>query len=254
MRFTVCVKQVPDTTLIEVDGDGHLVREGVPSILDPCSEHALETALRLKRDGDVVTVVCMGPDQASEALKTCLELGADEAYLLSDRAFAGADVHATCHTLKAFIEKTVPDTSLILCGKQASDGDTAQVPAELAQTMGRQQFCYVVGMERDGCSFTAVQDYTDETRVCRVPEGSVVSVSDCEPNRRLPSIARLMEVSGMEIVRLDRIALGLGNYSVGTKGSRTRIVRSEAIGRTRAGNFIDGSDPGKAAEFIKGLF
>ena len=95
MKFAVAVKQVPDTTLIDVDENGSLVRAGVPSVLDPYSEYAMERAVALREDGDSVIAVSMGPDQAESALFRCLEIGADEAYLLSDRAFAGADVHAT---------------------------------------------------------------------------------------------------------------------------------------------------------------
>ena len=253
MRFLVAVKQVPDTALIDVDENGNMKREGVPSILDPYSEHALETALGLRRDGDTVTVFTMGPPQAEAALRRCLELGADDAYLLSDRAFAGADVHATARTLSAFIEKFACDSSLLLFGKQAADGDTAQVPAEVAEMLGRQQFCYCVSIEIDGEGFTAVQDYTDEIRTCRVPEGSVVSVSSGSINRGLPSIERYMQVSKMEVKVLDRIALGLGNFSVGMNGSRTKIVRSVNVRSERVGNITDGSDPAKAAEYIRGL-
>ena len=253
MRLLVAVKQVPDTTLIDVDENGNLKREGVPSILDPYSEYALETALGLRKDGDVVTVVTMGPLQAESALRRCLELGADEAFLLSDRAFAGADVHATARTLSAFIGKFACDCSLFLFGKQAADGDTAQVPAEVAQMLGCQQFCYCVRVENGPEGFTAVQDYGDEIRTCRVPEGSVVSVSEGNINRGLPSIERFMKVSGMEVKTLDRIALGLGNFSVGMNGSRTRIVKSVNVRSERSGKVTDGSDPVRAAEYIRGL-
>ncbi len=252
MRFLVAVKQVPDTTLIDVDENGNMKRAGVPSILDPYSEHALEVALSLKTEGDVITVVTMGPPQAESALRKCLENGADEAYLLTDRAFAGADVHATARTLSAFAEKFAPDASLLLFGKQAADGDTAQVPAEVAQMLGRNQFCYCVKVSRED-GFTAVQDYGDEIRKCRVPEGSVLSVSEGDPNRRLPSIARYIEASHIEIKKLDRIALGLGAYSVGMNGSRTRIVKSVNVRSERRGTVVDGSDPVKAAEHIRGL-
>ena len=253
MKFLVAVKQVPDTILIDVDENGNMKREGVPSILDPYSEHALETALDLRREGDTVTVVTMGPPQAEAALRRCLELGADEAYLLSDRSFAGADVHATSRTLSAFIEKFACDHSLFLFGKQAADGDTAQVPAEVAEMLGRQQFCYCISIRSGGNGFTAVQDYGDEIRTCSVPEGSVVSVSEGAVNRGLPSIERFMQVRKMEVKTLDRIALGLGNFSVGMNGSRTKIVRSVNVRSERVGKVTDGSDPVKAAEYIRGL-
>ena len=225
----------------------------MPSILDPYSEHALETALGLRKEGDTITVVTMGPPQAESALRRCLELGADEAFLLSDRAFAGADVHATARTLSAFISKFACDCSLFLFGKQAADGDTAQVPAEVAQMLGCQQFCYCVRVDNGPEGFTAVQDYGDEIRTCRVPEGSVVSVSEGNINRGLPSIERFMKVSGMEVKTLDRIALGLGNFSVGMNGSRTRIVKSVNVRSERSGKVTDGSDPARAAEYIRGL-
>ncbi len=252
MRFLVAVKQVPDTTLIDVDENGNMKRAGVPSILDPYSEHALEVALSLKGEGDTVTVVTMGPPQAESALRKCLENGADEAYLLTDRAFAGADVHATARTLSAFVEKFACDASLLFFGKQAADGDTAQVPAEVAQMLGRSQFCYCVEVSR-GDGFTALQDYGDELRRCRVPEGSVLSVSEGDLNRRLPSIARFVEASHVEIQKLDRIALGLGAFSVGMNGSRTKIVKSVNVRSERCGTVVDGSDPSKAAEHIRGL-
>lgn len=253
MRYLVAVKQVPDTTLIEVDENGNLKREGVPSILDPYSEHALETAVRLKREGDSITVFTMGPPQAVKALRRCLEIGADEAYLLSDRAFAGADVHATARTLSAFIEKYACDASLILMGKQAADGDTAQVPAETALMLGRQQFCYCTGIEHAEEGFIAVQDYGDEVRTCKVPEGSVISVSEGDVNRRLPSIQRFIEASEIEIKTVDRVGMGLGNFSVGMNGSRTKIVKSQNVRSEHSAKITDGSDPAKAAGYIRGL-
>ena len=253
MKFAVAVKQVPDTTLIDVDENGSLVRAGVPSVLDPYSEYAMERAVALREDGDSVIAVSMGPDQAESALFRCLEIGADEAYLLSDRAFAGADVHATCRTLKAVMEKYVPDASLILCGKQASDGDTAQVPAELADMLGREQFCYATHIEREGGAFLITQDYGDEVRTCRAPEGSVVSVQEGDVNRPLPSIQRFIDVSSYEIKKLGRIDLGLGTFSVGLRGSRTKIVESRAVRLERSGRVTDGTDPRAAAEFIKGV-
>lgn len=251
MRFLVCVKQVPDTTLIDVDEDGNLLRAGVPSILDPYSEHALETAMNLRQDGDRVIVVTMGPPQAVSALRRCLEIGADEAFLLTDRAFAGADVHATSRTLTAFIERFGDCPDLILMGKQAADGDTAQVPSEVAEMLGRDQFCYAVSVSREDDGFKVTQDYGDELRTCRAKVGSVISVSEGDLNRRLPSIRRFLEASDIPITELDRVGLGLGAFSVGMKGSRTRIVHSENVRRERRCEVFDGSDPSVAASRIK---
>lgn len=253
MKYVVFVKQVPDTTLIDVDENGNLIRAGVPSILDPYSEHALETVLGIRSEEDTVIVATMGPPQAESALRRCLEIGADEAYLLTDRAFAGADVHATARTLSAFVNRFACDADLLLFGKQASDGDTAQVPAEVADMLGREQFCYSVKLERNGDAFRCTQDYGDEMRTCNVPLGSVISVSDGDLNRRLPSIDRFIRVSGMEVKSLGRIDLGLGAFSVGLNGSRTKIVESRNVRSVRSGKIVDGSDPVKAAEYLKGV-
>lgn len=254
MHYVVFVKQVPDTSQISVDENGNLLRAGVPSVLDPYSEHALELALRIKSEADKITAVTMGPGQAESALRRCLEIGADEAYLLSDRAFAGADVFATARTLSAFVRLYVPDCDLLFFGKQSMDGSTGQTPAEVAEMLGVEQFYYVTSVEFYEDGFKVVQDYGDEIRTCRVPKGSVISVSEGDVNRRLPSISRYLETSRKEITILDRIALGLGNYSVGTKGSPTSIVRTEAVRALRSGKVIDGSDSVKAAEHIRGLF
>ncbi len=146
MHYIVFVKQVPDTDLISVDEKGNLLREGVPSVLDPYSEHALELALRIKTENDTICVVTMGPAQAESALRRCLELGADEAYLLTDRAFAGADVYATARTLSAFVKKCVPDFDLLLFGKESMDGSTGQTPIEVAEMLCCEQFCYVTSI------------------------------------------------------------------------------------------------------------
>lgn len=251
MRFVVAIKQVPDTTLIRVDEHGSLIRQGVPAILDPYAEHALEAALGLKEPDDTVTVVTMGPPQAEAALRRCLEIGADEAYLLADAAFAGADVHATAKTLSVFVKRVVPDTALVLCGKQAADGDTGEVPAELAQMLGVPQFCYVTQLRRDGDGFLVTQDYGDEQRDCRVPAGAVLSVAEGDLNRRLPSIERYLAVAARPITVLDRVQLMLGAFSVGLKGSRTKIIESHAVRTARTGQVFDGTDPVKAAAHLK---
>ena len=119
LRFAVAVKQVPDTMEMSVDENGSLVRAGVPTILNPYDEYALARVLEMKEEGDEVVVFTMGPPQAESALRKCLELGADKAYLLTDRTFAGADVWATARTLTAFILKFIPDADLYVFGRQA---------------------------------------------------------------------------------------------------------------------------------------
>ena len=141
MNILVCIKQVPDTTEIKIDPvTNTLIRDGVPSIVNPFDAYALEMALRLKDQQDAtVIVMSMGPPQAKSALKECLAVGADKAYLVSDRAFGGSDTLATSYILSRAIRAVEEKTGkfdLIFCGKQAIDGDTAQVGPEIAEQLG----------------------------------------------------------------------------------------------------------------------
>ncbi|MBR6037488.1 MAG: hypothetical protein IKP53_01810, partial [Candidatus Methanomethylophilaceae archaeon] len=155
----MAVKQVPDASEVSVDANGSLVRLGVPAILDPFSEYALRRIIAMKEEGDEVSVFAMGPPQASEALRRCLCLGADKAFLLSDPSFAGADTWATARTLAAFVGRYMSDVDLIAFGRQASDGETGQVPYETAQLISARQFAYVTDLRRSNRGFEAVQDY-----------------------------------------------------------------------------------------------
>ena len=250
MRFAVAVKQVPDASEVSVDNDGSLIRAGVPSILDPFCEYALRQVLALKEEGDEVVAFTMGPPQASEALRRCLCLGADKAYLLSDRAFAGADTWATSRTLAAFIQRFVCDAGLYVFGRQASDGETGQVPFETAQLLSVRQFAYVTGLCRSGDGFEAVQDYGDVVRTASVPLGSVVSFSGTDPCGTLMSITERIRGYGIPIETVDRVALGLGVYSVGLKGSRTKIVGTDSRSMLRRNRKVAMGSPARAAEVL----
>lgn len=249
MRFALAVKQVPDTAEMSVDGNGSLVRAGVPAVLNPYDEYALMRLLELREDGDEVVVFTMGPPQAADALRRCLELGADSAYLLTDRAFAGADVWATARALTAFIRGHLCDCSLLAFGRQAVDGDTGQVPYEVAALLDVQQFAYTESLARSGDAFEAVQDYGDTVRRVRVPCGSVVSFGQVDPNGAMPTIRGVLDARGKGIVELDRVALGLGVYSVGLKGSVTRIVSTRAVSGARRNRKVEIRDPAKGAGF-----
>ena len=148
LKILVCVKQVPDTTEIKIDPvTNTLIRNGVPSIVNPFDKNALEAALQLKdKYGAEVTVLSMGPGQAAEALRECYAMGADNMVLVSDRAFGGADTLATSYTLSAAI-RALGEFDLILCGKQAIDGDTAQVGPEIAEHLGIPQVTYAADMQ-----------------------------------------------------------------------------------------------------------
>ena len=193
MKIIVCVKQVPEITEVKIDPVTHtLVREGVPSILNPFDEFAVEEALRIReKHGGEVTAVTMGPPQAREALIKCLAMGADRAILLTDRAFAGADTWATAYTLSLAIKRLEHD--IILCGKQAIDGDTAQVGPELAENLGIPQITFVKKVEVDEKSRKVLvhRETEDGYEVieCRLPVLLTAIKGLNEP--RLPSLMGL---------------------------------------------------------------
>ena len=144
MHIVVTIKQVPDTNEVRIDRKtGTLIREGVPAIMNPEDKHALEAALRIKEDLESVrvTVLSMGPPQAASTLMEALCMGADQAFLACDRAFAGADTLATAYTLAMALKKLKP-VDLVLCGSQAIDGDTAQVGPQIAECLGLPQITY----------------------------------------------------------------------------------------------------------------
>lgn len=250
MRYAVAVKQVPDTMEMSVDENGSLVRAGVPSILNPYDEYALTRTVSMKGEGDEVVVFTMGPGQAESALRRCLELGADRAFLISDRDFAGADVWATARTLTAFILKHAPDCDLYVFGRQAIDGDTGQVPYEVAAQLGVQHFAYTESLEKDGDGFTAVQDYGDMRRTVKVPRGSVVSFGVVDPNGTVPSISDYLRAKDLYVETVDRVGVGLGLYSVGLKGSMTKIVSTSTSSSTRRNRKVEITDPSLGASFI----
>ena len=250
MRFIVAVKQVPNTGDMTVDAEGNLIREGVESILNPYCEAALMKAMALRGPDDTVEAVTMGPGQSEAALRRCLELGADRAYLISDRAFAGADTWATARTLVAFFTRYGCDADLLLFGRQSIDGDTGQVPTEVARLLDVQQFCYTDSLTIEGDCFVAVQDYGDTRRACRVPKGSVISFSSLDLRGALPTARGYMDSLGKEIITLDRVALGLGLYSVGGKGSPTRIVSTSGSTSVRRNRKVDISNPATASDLL----
>ncbi len=151
MHIIVAIKQVPDTSEVSIDPETNtLIREGVPSIINPYDENAIEAGLQLKEEyGGTVTAISMGPPQAEEALRQALAMGCDEAILLSDRAFAGSDTLATSYVLAQAIRK-IGNYDLVICGKQAFDGDTAQVGPGIAEQLGIPQATYAMEVRVDG--------------------------------------------------------------------------------------------------------
>lgn len=257
MHFVVCVKQVPDTTEVRIDPETNtLVREGVPSILNPYDAHAAEAAVGLKdRYGGKVTVVCMGPPQAQEVLRECISYGADRGILLSDRAFAGSDTWATSYTIGLALKRLREEDGLdmVLCGKQAIDGDTAQVGPGLARRLDIPQITYVSGVEE-------IDAQTGRARILRRLEKGVEVVDTPLPclltcvkemneirYATLPNMIRAAryqpQVWGKTDIRGDEGLLGL-------KGSPTMVNRIFPPPARQPGTIVPGGDedPARAAE------
>ena len=255
MKIVVCVKQVPEITNVRVNPEtGTLIREGVASILNPFCEYALDHAVRLKAaNPDIeITAVSMGPPQARAALVRCLELGADRAILVSDRQFAGADTWATALTLAATIRKVVPDYDLIFVGKQAIDGDTAQVGPEIAEILGMPQVMYGVEMaltpNRRRIRVKREVEWGYEVIEARLP--ALVSASKGESLRRMPSLADVLAARGRELAVIGASELGLSENELGLAGSFTQVVKVFPPAPKEGGRRIEGLEPAAAAREI----
>ena len=245
MLVVACVKQVPDTTQVKVDPvTGTLIREGVPFIINPFDTHALEESLRLKdRYGLKVVVLSMGPPNTEVTLRKALAVGADEAVLLSDRAFGGADTLATSRVLAEAIRQLSrkEEVALVLCGRQTIDGDTAQVGPGIATRLGYAQLTLVDSIE-------SLDLDAKRVRVRRRLEGRHELVEASLPamvavireiNRpRYPMVPRRLEAEDMSVALWDNKVMALDENTIGLKGSATQVrkifsperVKGEIVG------------------------
>ena len=229
MKIIVCIKQVPDTTEIRIDPvKGTLMRDGVPSILNPDDANALEAALQIKDEypGKVVDVVTMGPQQASYALRECLAMGADDAYLLSSRAFGGADTCSTSTTLAYGIKK-IGDYDFIFAGRQAIDGDTAQVGPQLAQRLGLPAATYVQNIrEIRENSVILERQLEDGYEVLEIQRPCVLTAVR-ELNRpRYMTVIGIEKAYEKEITVWDERDLDIRPQDCGHSASPTKVFRS----------------------------
>ncbi len=243
MHIAVCIKQVPDTRNVRIDPDTHtLVRQGVESIINPFDLFAVEAALKIKDENNArVTVVTMGPPQATEALRDTMGLGVDDAVLLSDRAFAGSDTWATSTTLAAAIKK-MGDVDLILCGKQAVDGDTAQVGPEMAALLDIPYATFVKKIDLgDGNSIRAIRQTDEGTEIWKLPTPALLTVIKEIGEPRVPSLRFKMRAKKAEIPVWGAADLGLDTNCVGLCGSFTQVVRIFSPPRRTDRILIEGS-------------
>ena len=230
MNTIVCIKQVPDTTEVKINPEtGTLIREGVPSIINPFDTYAIEEGLRLKEQfGGKVTVISMGPPQAMEALKEAVAMGADEAILLSDKAFAGSDTWATAYTLSRAIKKC-GGFDIILCGKQAIDGDTGQVGPGIARQLGISQLTYVFKIRKLDSESRAivVERLLEEGReVVETTLPAVLTVVKDINQPRYPTFLGIRRATKMQIPVWGAADLPeTDSNKFGLKGSPTQVVR-----------------------------
>lgn len=251
MKMVVCVKQVPDTEHINIDeATGSIIRSEGDAILNPYCEYALDFAVSMKEEGDSIIAVTMGPDSARDVLIKCLELGADEAYHLKDKDFAGSDTWATAYVLNRFLSSQEPNYDVLFCGKQAIDGDTAQVPAELAFLAGASQYYHVSAWHKSGMDIILHQDYGDEQRETILKPKSVVSVAVGSNNHRVPSMAEVLAARDKNITVLNRESLGLKKEECGRVGSLTKVSKITVNSHMREGQRLEFIDHSEAAEAI----
>lgn len=254
MKILVCVKQVPDTAEIKIDPvTNRLMRNGVPSIVNPFDLNALEAAVQIKESkGGSVTVISMGPPQAKVALKECLSVGADRAVLISDRLFGGSDTFATSYILAMAIKK-LGYFDLILCGKQAIDGDTGQIGPELAEHLGITQVTYVAKIEANDNTILVNREHDEGYEVIEAKLPAVCTVVKSINEPRYATImskikANKAVIESISVADLPEIDV----TKIGIKGSPTRVKKSFTPQRRKSGVTIQ-EETGKesAVKFAK---
>ncbi|MDO8602360.1 MAG: electron transfer flavoprotein subunit beta/FixA family protein [Candidatus Omnitrophota bacterium] len=253
MNIIVCIKQVPDTTNVRIDPETNtLVRSGVQSIINPFDMYAIEEAIRLKEKfGGLVTIITMGPPQAEEALREAISLGADEAVLVSDRAFAGSDTWATSYTLSKAIGK-IGKFDLVICGKQAIDGDTAQVGPGIAAFMDIPQITFVKKIEEIKDSFIRAERMTEEGYdIVESPLPCLITVVKEINEPRLPSLKGKMRAKKIEIKKLEAKDLDADPDLLGLKGSPTKVVKIFTPSPRKGGQILEGEAKDVSAKLVE---
>ena len=227
MNIIVCIKQTPDTATEKFNPETRtLLREGVENIMNPFDRQALETALCLKdKEGAKVTVVTMGLPQAADVLKEAIAMGADDAALITDRALAGSDTLATSVALAAAI-KHLGEFVLVLCGKQAVDGDTAQVGPEIAEHLGIPQITGALSLQYVDGKFVAERENESCSMTLAAAAPLLVTITKAEKEPRFASIKGKMKARKAKIPTLTVADLGLDEATVGLSGSPTKVRKA----------------------------
>lgn len=232
MKLLVCIKQVVDSTKMEVDPEtGRLKRNNANSIMNPLDRNALEAALALKdQKGGTVTVLTMGPPQAQAVLKEAVSMGADDVYLATDRAFGGADTLATSYTLASVIEMIGP-FDLIFCGQESIDSNTAQVGPEIAATLGIPDISGAIDIEMKKEGFiTVTRLMGDYSEVLDLKLPALITTCKEVNEPRYPSIKGILKKDTVEVHMITAADLeGLDMDRIGLKGSPTQVKQVRPV-------------------------
>ena len=249
MKIVVCIKQVPDTAEVKLDPKTNtLIREGVPSIINHDDKAGLETALQIREQvGGTVSVVCMGPPQADVALREALAMGADEAYLLSAREFGGSDTYATSQILAAAINRIgVEKDDIVMCGRQAIDGDTAQVGPQIAEKLHLPQITYAAEITKNGDEVTVKRMLEDGYMTIKVKTPCLITCIKELNQPRYMSVNGIftcydkpMEVFDYNALKDDPL---IEVDTIGLKGSPTNVFKSFTPPQKGAGTMLTGDD------------
>jgi len=253
MNIIVCVKQVPETTDVKIDPKTNtLIREGAASIVNPFDAYAVEEAVRLREKfGGKVTVLSMGPPQAEKALREAISVGADEGVLLTDRAFAGSDTWATSYTLAKGIEK-LGHFDMIICGKQASDGDTAQVGPGIATHLNVPQATYVKKIEEIKGDKARIERMTEAGyEIIEIPLPCLLTVVKEINEPRLPSLKGKMKAKKADIKIAASGDLNLDLSMTGLNGSPTKVVKIFTPPPKKGGRILKGDAQDTACELAE---
>lgn len=254
MKIVVCVKQVPDTAEVRINPETNtLIRDGVQSIINPYDMHAIEAGLQIREKiGGTVTVVTMGPPQAEAALREAISMGVDHAVLLTDRAFAGSDTWATAYALSKAMEYLGAD--VILCGKQAIDGDTAQVGPEIAEFLDIPHVAYIRKIDDIQNDRIIVERLMDDGFDVIESSLPVLLTVVRELNvPRMPSLKGKMAAKKAEIKKLSAADIEAVESSLGLKGSPTQVRNIFAPDAKKDRKMVEGTTQEKIDSIVKEL-
>lgn len=255
MNIIVCAKQVPNTNEVKIDPiKGTLIRDGVESILNPDDANALEEALKIKdkRKDVKITVITMGPPQANEMLRECIAMGADDAILLSDRAFGGADTWATSNAISAAIKK-IGNYDIIFAGRQAIDGDTAQVGPQIAEKLNIPQVTYVQNFEINEDEIKVQRQLENGYEIIKVKTPVLLTTVKELNKPRYMNVKRIYDAYKKEIPVWSANDISVDKDTIGLKASPTKVFRSFTPDPKGKGIMLEGSSKEKIIALISDL-